>query len=164
MVQKLLMFVSLLVLLPSVVNASTYTTTTDLFESSYTNNLIDMSQTQVDNISNKKYAIIRINDDYYMITSKEVSVNNNVITFNNSKIIRCLRTQNGYNYYYDYSTIEETSTTIYVNNIIVSNIDTKKSVSSSRFEDYRQKQYNTWLLMFILGIVFAIFLTKERSY
>ncbi len=166
--QKLLMFVSVIsfLIMPGIVNASTYTTTENLFENSYTNNLIDMSQTQVKNISNKKYAIIRINDDYYMVTAsdKDVSVNNQVITMNNTKIISAIRTQSGYNYYYDYSTKEESSTTLYINNIIVSNIDTTKSVSSSRFDDYKQNYHNTWLLVFILGLVFAIFLTKERSY
>ena len=163
----LLMFVVSILLLPSIVYASTYTTTDNLFENSYTNNLIDMAQTQVDNISNKKYVIIQINTyDYYMITSNknDVSVNNNTITMKNTKIIRCIRTQNGYNYVYNYSTIEENSTTIYANNIIVSNIDTSRSVSSSRFENYRQNNYNTMLLVFILGLIFAIFLTKERSY
>ncbi len=153
-------------ILPSIVKADTYTTTENLFENNITNNLIDMSQTQVDHIANKKYALIQINYDYYMITAdkKDVSVNNNTITMKNTKIIRCLRTQSGYNYYYNYSTKEENSTTIYVNNIIVSNIDTSNSVSSKRFEDYKQNHYSTWLLVFILGLVFAIFLTKERSY
>ena len=157
MVQKLLIFASFL-FFPFVVNASTYTTTDNLFENSYTNNLIDMA--------NKKYAIIQINYDYYMITAdkKDITINNNVITMNNTKIIRVIRTQNGYNYFYDYSTIEENTTTIYVNNIIVSNIDTSKSVSSTRYENYKQNYHNTWLLVFILGLVFAIFLTKERSY
>lgn len=155
-----------LILTPVIVKADNYYTTTDLFENSYTNNLIDMAQTQISNISIKKYAIIRVNDDYYMITAdkKDVSVNSNVITMNNTKIIRCIRTQNGYNYYYDYSTKEETSTTIYVNNIIVSNIDTSKSISGKRYEDYKQNYNSTMPLIFILGLLFAIFITKERSY
>lgn len=167
--QRLLTFVSVVsfLILPGIVNAASYTTTDNLFENSYTNNLIDMAQTQVDNISNKKYVIFQTNSyDYYMVTAdkKNVTVNNNTITMNNAKIIRVLRTQNGYNYVYNYSTIEENSTTIYVNNIVVSNVDTSRSVSSQRYENYRQNNYNTWLLVFILGLVFAIFLTKERSY
>lgn len=152
--------------LPNIVNADSYSTTTDLFENSYTNNLIDMSQTQIDNISNKKYAIIQIDYDYYMFISKkeDVSVSGNTITMKNTSIIRCRRTQSGYSSYYDYSTKNESTTTIYANDIIVSNIDTSNSVSGKRFEDYRQNNYNTWLLVFILGLVFAIFLTKERSY
>lgn len=158
-------FVSALVLFPSIVNADSYTTTDNLFENNYTNNLIDMAQSQVDNISNKKYAIIQINYDYYMVTSdkKNVFVSGSTITMKNTKIIRCTRSQSGYNYFYEYSTKNESSTTIYANDIIVSNIDTSKSVSSQRFEDYKQDYYSTWLLVFILGLVFAIFLTKERS-
>lgn len=160
------MFIVSILTLPCIVKASSYTTTDNLFENSYTNNLIDMAQTQVDNIANKKYAIIQINYDYYMIMAnkKDVSVNNNTIIMNNTKIIRVLRTQNGYNYVYNYSTIEESSTTIYANNIIVSNIDTSRSVSSSRFDNYKQNKYTTMILTFLLGLVFAIFLTKERSY
>lgn len=158
-------FVSSLILFPNIVKADSYTTTDNLFENNYTNNLIDMSQTQVDHITNKKYVIIQVNYDYYMITAdkKNVFISGNTITMKNTKIIRCKRSQSGYNTYYDYSTSEENTTTIYANNIIVSNIDTSKSVSSQRFEDYKQDYYSTWLLVFILGLVFAIFLTKERS-
>lgn len=166
--QKLLTFVSVIsfLIVPGIVKADTYTTTDNLFENNYTNNLIDMAQTQVDNLSNKKYAIIQINYDYYMITAdkKDVTVSNNTITMNNTKIIRAIRTQSGYNSYYDYSTRQESTTVIYANNIIVSNIDTSRSVSSSRFDNYKQNNYTTWLLVFILGLVFAIFLTKERFY
>lgn len=155
-----------MIFLPTFVKAETYITTENLFENSYTNNLIDMAQTQIKNISNKKYAIIQINYDYYLISAeaKDVTSNKNVITLNNTSIISCIRTQNGYNYYYDYAFREESSTTIYANNIIVSNIDTTKSVSSQRFDNYKQNNYVVWLLTFILGLIFAIFLTKERSY
>lgn len=165
---KLLVFVvSSFFIFPLFVSASSYTTTDNLFENTYTNNLIDMAETQVFNISNKKYVIFQTNSyDYYMVTANknDVSVNGTTITMNNTKIIRVLRTQNGYNYVYNYSTIEENSTTIYANHIIVSNIDTSHSVSSSRFENYKNNYHVTWLLVFILGLVFAIFLTKERSY
>jgi len=152
----------LLVLVPGTVHASTISSTTDLFENNYTNNLIDMSQTQIDNISNKKYSIVQVNYDYYFVASdkKDVSVSGNIITMNNTTIIRCIRNQTGYNSYYDYSTVNETTTIIYANNIIVSNIDTSKSVSSKRFEDYLNDKYIKMLLMFILGIVFAIFVLK----
>lgn len=157
------MIVSLgFLIMPGIVKASSYTTTTDLFENSYTNNLIDMAQSQIENFSSKKYAIIRIDDNYYIITaiSKDVTVNNTTITMNNTKIISAVRNQSGYNSYYTYSTKEESSTTINANNIIVSNIDTSRSISGKRFEDYRNNFYGTWLLVFILGLVFAIFLTK----
>lgn len=154
-------------LFPGVVNASTYTTTDNLFENSYTNNLIDMAQTQIENFTTKKYAIIQVNTyDYYLISAneKDVTVNGSKITMKNTSIIRVLRIQNGYNYYYDYSTLTESSTIINVNNIIVSNINTAKSVSSKRFDDYLSNKNEKMLLMFILGLLFAIFVTKERNY
>ncbi len=155
-----------LLLFPGIAKAETYTSTENLFENNYTNNLIDMAQTQIKNFSDKKYVIVQSNYDYYLISSekKDVSVSNQVITMNHTKIIKAIRTQSGYNTYYEYSTKEENSTTVQVNNIVVSNIDTSKSVNSKRADDYKNNYYTTWLLVFILGLVFAIFLTKERSY
>lgn len=152
--------------LPHIVHAETYTTTENLFENNYTNNLIDMAQTQIENFANKKYALIQINYDYYIITAdkKDVSVNSNTITMKNTKIIKAVRMQSGYNTYYEYSTVEENSTALQVNHIVTSNIVLPKAVSSKRYDDYRNNHYTTWLLVFILGLVFAIFLTKERSY
>lgn len=162
----LILIVSISLLLPSIVKADTYTTTDNLFENNTTNNLIDMAQTQIDNFPNKKYAIVQIDYNYYLIAAdkKDVSKSGSTITMKNTEIIRCIRTQSGYNTYYDYSTKNETNTTIYVNNIIVSNIDTSNSVSSKRYEEYKGNYHNTWLLVFILGLTFAIFLTKERNY
>lgn len=163
-IQYALIFIFSMFLATLHTHAATYTTTDNLFENSYTNNLIDMAMTQVDNISTKKYVIFQINYDYYLVASDAFTVTSNRITMNNTKIIRVLRVQNGYNYTYEYSTIEESSTTINVNNIVISNIDTSRSVSSSRFDNYINNKNTKYLLMFILGLVFAIFLTKERNY
>lgn len=162
-----ILFVFLItLLLPGIANASTLSTTDNLFENTYSNNLIDMAQTQIDNVSNKKYAIIQVNNDYYFISAKkeDVTVKGYIITMNNTKIIKAIRNQSNYNYFYEYSTVNEGTTTIYVNNIIISNIDTSKSISSKRFEDYLSNKNTIFLLIFILGLVFAIFLTKERKY
>lgn len=147
-----------------ITNAETYTTNNNLFENTYTNNLIDMGQTQIENFNSKKYAIIQIDNSYYLIASKEIEVSGNKITMNKTKIIQAIRIQENYNYYYEYTTKEEEQTIINVNNIIVSNIDTSKSVSSKRYEDYKQNINIKNIGIFILGIVFAIFLTKERNY
>ena len=56
-----MLIVSTMSLLSSIeVNASTYTTNNNLFENSYTNNLIDMAQTQIENINNMKFTIVAI--------------------------------------------------------------------------------------------------------
>ena len=161
----LILIVGLMCLLSSnVVKADTYTTNTNLFENTYTNNLIDMAQTQIENFNYKDYAIIQIDNSYYLIASDDVSVSDNQITMNNTNIIQAIRIQENYNYYYEYSTKKESTTTINVNNIIVSNIDTNKSVSSSRYENYKQNINIKNIGIFILGLVFAIFMTKERNY
>lgn len=147
-----------------ITKADTYTTNNNLFENTYTNNLIDMAQTQIEHFNNKKYAIIQIDNSYYLFASKEVEVSGNKITMKNTEIIQAIRIQENYNYYYEYTIKEENQTIINVNNIVVSNIDTSKSVSSKRYEDYKQNVNIKNIGIFILGIVFAIFITKERNY
>lgn len=166
MKNSLIFAILLLLLLPSVVNASTYTPTNDLFENSYAINLIDMAQTQIDNFTTKKYVIFQIDYNYYLVSAKnnDVTVNGNTINMKNTTIIRSIRNQSGYNAYYTYDTINESNTTVYSTNIIVSNINTLKSISSKRFDDYLSNKNIKMLLMFILGLVFALFLTKERNY
>ena len=153
---KFFIILASLFLIPEFVFADSYTTTDNLFENSYTNNLID----------NKKYAIIQVNYDYYLIAtdSKDVSTSGNTITMKNTDIVRVIRSQSGYNYTYTYSTKSESSTTIHANHMIVSNVDISNSVSSKRYDEYRGSFYNIWLLVIILGLLFALFLTKERSY
>ncbi len=166
MKNSLIFIFLLMALLPGAVNAGTYSTTDNLFENSYTNNLIDMAQSQIENIINKKYAIIQVNYDYYFISAKneDVIVNGYNITLNDTKIIRAIRNQSNYNTFYTYDIINEPKTTIYANNIIVSNINTSKSVKSKRFDDYSSNRHIVILLMFLLGVCFAIFITKERKY
>ncbi len=147
-----------------ITKADTYSTNNNLFENTYTNNLIDMAQTQIEHFNNKKYAIIQIDNSYYLFASNDVSVNGNQITMNNTIVIQAYRIQENYNYYYEYTTKEESQTILNINNIIVSNINTSKSVSSKRYEDYKQNINLKNIGIFILGIVFAIFLTKERNY
>ena len=164
MKKYLLMF--FILMCPFVVKAATYTTTNDLFENSYTNNLTDMAQTQVDNITTKKYVFFQLNNDYYLVTAsnKDTTVSGNRIVMNNSNIIRVQRLQNGYNYYYEYSSLNENSTTINFSHIIISNVNTSRSISSSRLNNYITNRNTIYLLTFILGLIFALFLTKERSY
>lgn len=166
MKNSLIFIFLLMALLPGAVSAGTYSTTDNLFENSYTNNLIDMAQSQIENIINKKYAIIQVNYDYYFISAKneDVIVNGYNITLNDTKIIRAIRNQSNYNTFYTYDIINEPKTTIYANNIIVSNINTSKSVKSKRFDDYSSNRHIVILLMFLLGVCFAIFITKERKY
>ncbi len=123
-----------------------------------------MANSQIENITTKKFVIFQTNYDYYLVTANEsdTTLSGNRITMNNSKIVRVLRLQNGYNYYYEYSTINENTTTINLNNIIISNIDTSRSISSTRLDNYITNKNTQFTLIFILGLVFAIFLTRER--
>ena len=144
------------------VSASTYSSNTNLFEGTYSNNLIDMAKTQVDNFIDKKFIIIQYDQNYYLVTADEFVVDGNTITFINSTIFSAVRYSSGYNIYYEYSSFKEANTIVYANNICISNLDFPRAVSSSRFEKYQTDSYTIRVLMFLLGGVFAIFLTKER--
>ena len=148
------------------VNAASYSSDTNLFENSYTNNLIDMAESQIDNFNNKSFIVFQSSYNYYLVASDKdkVTVNNNRAILTDSSIVRAIRVQDGYNYFYQYSTINESSTTININSIVVSNIDTSHSVKSKRFSDYSYNHNMTNIGIFVLGLMFAIFVTKERSY
>ena len=161
---KFLIFLFLLV--PGIVNASSFSTTEDLFESTYSNNLIDMAETRVEDFNDKKFLIFRTDYDYYLVSSyeKDISISGNRVTFNNPTIVRVIRVQNGYNYQYVYSDYEESSTTVHLSHIVVSNIDTSYSISSKRYEDFKFYDLVKKLGIFILALLFAMFLLKGRSY
>ena len=144
------------------VSASTYTTDTNLFENSYSNNLIDMAESNIDNFYTKDFVIFQSGYNYYLIVGDDYSINNHNITFTNSTIIRAIRNQSNYNYYYDYSVITENSTSLNISNIIISNIDSDFSVSSSRFNSLRSNKYLINCGIMIIGLLFAIFLSRER--
>lgn len=156
---KMMLFLAIFSTLFSTINvsASTYNPTTNLFEGTYSNNLIDMATSQIDNFFNKKFVIFQVDSSYYLVTGDEYVVDGNIIRFTNSTVFSAFRSSSTGSYTYLYSTHTESSTSINANYIVISNIDSPKSVSSKRFEDYRSDTYSVILLMFILGIVFAIF-------
>lgn len=144
-------------------NASTYTPNTNLFEGSYTNNLIDMANSQVDNFLSKDYVIFLIDNTYYLASGKVDTFNDFSITLKDVTIVQAYRPSSGY-YNYEYSTFLEDTTTINTSYIVISNIKTKKSVTSTRFNDYKYRYDLTNLGIFILGLLFAMFLLKGRSF
>ena len=146
------------------VNAATYTPTDNLFENTQSNYLIQMANSQIDNFTNLKFVIFQSNDNYYLVASKDIEVNSNSIIFTNSSIISAIRNSSSYYGYYSYNVFEESSTIINLNYILISNIDTDKSVSSELFNDLQFKSNIVNLGIFILGLCFAIFLTKERRF
>lgn len=164
---KIFFIISIFLAIFSFVNvsASTYTPNTNLFEGTYSNNLIDMAINQVDNFYNKKFVVFQIDNNYYLVTGDESSSNGNIITFTNSTIFSAIRNvSGGYNSYYEYSKSNESSTTVNAYYVVISNINIPKSVTSSRFENLKTNVFIENTLIFILGLVFAIFLTRERSF
>lgn len=146
------------------VNAATYTPTDNLFESTQSNYLIQMANSQIDNFTSLDYVIFQVDNNYYLVTGKEGIVNNNSINFNQSTIISAIRNSSSYYNHYNYNIFEENSTTINLDYVVLSNVDSNKSVSSSLFEEYRFRVDLVNIGIFILGLCFAIFVTKERRY
>lgn len=144
------------------VSAATYTSDTDLFDGTYSNRLLDMAYNQIDNFVNQKYIIVTNNNNYYLITGKDYSINGNTINFNNSTIIKAIRYQQNYSYYYEYSISNELSTQVTSSYLTLSNINFSSSVSSSRFNDYQYHKYMVNIGIFVIGLLFAVFLSKER--
>lgn len=146
------------------VSASTYTPTDNLFETTQSNYLISMAYNQIDNFTSLDYVVFQVDNDYYLVAGKDAIVNNNTINFNHSTVISAIRTQSSYYGNYVYSTSTENSTTVNLSAIVISNIKEDYTVTSELFEDYRFQVDIRNVSIFILGLCFAIFLTKERRY
>lgn len=146
--------------------ASTYTPNTNLFENSYSNNLIDYASNQIDNFISQNFVIFQIDYNYYLVSSIDFTLNGNSITFVNSSVVTATRVYegSGYNYYYSYSLSNESETIVNLSNIVISNIKANNTISSSRFNDFKFKLDLKNIGIFILGIIFAIFVTKERKF
>lgn len=146
------------------VSASTYTPTDNLFENTQSNYLISMAYNQIDNFTSLDYVVFQVDNNYYLVAGKDAIVNNNTINFNQSTVISAVRTQSSYYGNYVYSTSTENSTTVNLTTVVISNIKEDYTVTSQVFEDYRFQVDIRNVSIFILGLCFAIFLTKERRY
>lgn len=147
------------------VNASTYTPTGNLIsQNNYVTSLIDMAYNDSSNFLTKNYAIFQIDYDYYLVYSDNYSFSNNSIIFNNSTIYLAHRSNESYNYYYSYSKFNESDTTVNLSYIVFSNVNATNTLNSSYFSDYKFNYNITNLGIFVLALLFAIFVTKERSF
>lgn len=147
------------------VSAASYMPSENLFENTQSNYLFYFANSQIDNFTSKKYVAFKIDNNYYLVSSDSVSLSNNTLTFDNSTVISAVRESSGsYSYQYSYYTTEEEKTTVGLNFVVLSNIDTSKSASSTLFDDFKFKKDLINIGIFVLGLCFAIFLTKERRY
>lgn len=146
------------------VSATTYTPTDDLFDSTQSDYLIRMANSQIDNFTNLNYIIFQVDDNYYLVAGKDIQINSGNVIFTNSIVISAIRNSSSYYGYYSYNTFEESTTTVNFSKFFISNIDTDKSVSSELFNDFQFKMNMVNIGIFVLGLCFAIFVTKERRY
>lgn len=146
-------------------SAATYNSTEDLFSNTQADYLVQYANSYIENFTSKKFVIFRNNDNYYIVVSKDAYLENNNLVFNNSTIISAIRNKDSSYYaYYSYSVSNESNTIVNLNNIVISNIYSNKSVTSSIFRDYKFKQDIINVSIFVLGLIFANFVTKERRY
>lgn len=148
----------------NVVNASSYVPTTNLFEGTQTNNLFDMANNQIDNFTSKKFVMFQIDNNYYLVVSDNATINGNAINLTDNTIVSAIRTTSGYNNYYEYSIFNESSTTVNLNYVVISNIKANNTISGKRFNEYKFNLDLKNIGIFILGICFALFITKERKF
>lgn len=137
----------------------------DIFESTTTTNLLSYAENNIENFSQKNYIIIENDYNYYLIAFKdyELSNNGNTIIMYNTDILNYIRVGSGYSYTYNLTQSNEESTTYNINNLYLSNLDLRKSSKPLNFENYKDSHSILKLLIFILGLVFALFLTRERT-
>lgn len=145
--------------------ASTFTPTDDLFTGGQSNNLLLMAQNQIKNFNDYNFVIFKVDNNYYLVASKDTSVTTNTITLNNSIIISAVRTTDYYNTY-TYSTYSDPSgsTQVNLNHIVISNIIANNTVASDTFDIFKFNSDIKRIGIFILGLCFAIFVTRDRRY
>ena len=145
-------------------NASTYVPTDNLFTSTQSDNLLRMANSQIPNFTNLNYIIFKIEDNYYLVASDNYILNTNSITLTDTTIISAIRGTSSYYGYYSYNRTNEDTTIINLDYIVISNIETNKSVTSELFNDFKFEHNVVILITFILGLIFAIFLLRDRRY
>lgn len=159
--KKIILIIMLSIIGITQVKAQNYSTTADTTENTYTNNLIGMA-TNDKTIYKDQYVILRENDNYILVTGK-LTLQNNLITGNDTKVYKATRTANGYNYYYEYTKNNESQTSIIVNNLIQTNINGTTTSSSNLIDEIRQREIEQNVFKIIIGILFGIFLIKGRT-
>lgn len=145
--------------------ASSYTPSQNLYDSTQANYLVSMAYNQIKSFTSQNYVVFQIDNDYYLVTAKDVTISNNQATFSNSTIIHAVRNTSG-SYYnnYSYTTTTESSTTVSLFYVVLSNLNTTNTMQSSTFEDYKYHTDLRNIGIFVLGLCFALFLTKERRF
>ena len=149
----------------SSVRAASYTPSQNLYDSTQANYLINMAYNQVKNFTKQKFVVFQVDNDYYLVTSSDSNVTNNSVIFTDSTIIHAIRNTSGSYYnYYSYATTTENSTSISLSSVVISNIAMTNSISNSTFDDLKYHTDIRNIGIFVLGLCFALFLTKERRF
>lgn len=142
------------------VNAQSYTNTTNLFDGSTSQQLFNIGMSRVDKFLEYNYIIFQNDTNYYMLVFKDYNYVNNVLTANDVKVFRYYREGTGYDYRYNYQYFEESSSTFTTSYIFVSNLNINNSSGSPIHQELLNSHYNTWLLVLLVGLIFAMFLSK----
>ncbi len=162
MIQFIVLFLGIFIFSFTDVNAQSYTNTANTFDSSTTQQLYNIALTRDEDFLNKNFIIFQNDTTYYLMSFKDYSFNNNVLSFSDSFIVRYYRDSNYYSNY-SYEVYNEAQTSFNTSYIYVSNLNLHNSTGSSVHRDLLNDRNIIYLLMFMVGILFANFLLKERS-
>lgn len=147
----------------SIVNAQSYTNTTNLFDGSVSQQLFNIAYSRIDKFLDYNYVIFQYDTSYFLIAFKDYTYDNNVLSTSDSTIIRYYRDGNNYNYSYLYDLYTESSSTFTTNYTYISNLNLNKASGSPIYQELLNSRYIVHLLMFLVALTFASFLLRERS-
>lgn len=134
------------------VNAQSYSTTDDLTDNSITEDIFNYAYSQIDNFIYKDYILLRNDNDYYLFSFKDNYKTSVVLHFT-------------YNYNNSsYTIYDDNNVNLNLNHLFLSNKTYNHSITSSYFLELYNSKYNILFNVFIVGLLFAIFLNRERKF
>ena len=134
------------------VNAQSYSTTDNLTDNNTTQIIFNLANNQISDFLYKDYIMIRNDNDYYLFSFDD--------DFTKSVVLH-------YSYNYNnssYNIYNDNNVSISFNDLFLSNKKYNNSVTSSYYEELYNNEYFIYFFIVITGLLFAIFLNRERKY
>ncbi len=134
------------------VNAQSYSTTDDLTDNSITEDIFNVAYSQIDNFIYNDYILIRNDNDYYLFSF--------IDNYKNSVVLHYTYNYNNYSY----NIYNDDNVNLTLNHLFLSNKKYNHSMISRYFLSLYKDNYFILFNILIVGLLFAIFLNKERKF
>lgn len=164
MIQLIILFLGIFMFNLSNVNAQNYSNTTNMFDGSTSQQLINIGMSRVDDFLDYNFIIFQNDTTYYMILFKDYYFNNNLLQATNTIVFRYFREGSNYDYKYTYDMYNDSYVNFTTSYIFVSNLNISKSSGSPIHQKLLDDYHIKWLIVLLVAFTFASFLLKERSY